>query len=123
MPLDEEAIAAAGRIGALEEMVEADLVERRGRGVGRNMPAVMAASDHGHGVPAEQAFDFAFQFAVAGELRLLVGRDGVDVGRVEAGRCADTVAKCRQLHLREQIAGAFRAVANLLNKPHLQIAR
>ena len=39
MPLEEDLVAAAGVVLAAEEVVEADLVERRGRGVGRDVAA------------------------------------------------------------------------------------
>src|SRR5699024_1301769 len=58
VPLDEDLIAAAGMVLAAEEVVEADLVERRGRGVGRDMAAdadagPLRAVDHDRGVPPD----------------------------------------------------------------------
>ena len=72
---------------AAEEMVEADLVQRGGGRVGRNVPAdafllAVGAHDHRHGIPADDALDAALDLAVAGVGRLFVGRDRVDVGRV-----------------------------------------
>src|SRR5690606_19018745 len=59
-------------------------------GVGGNMPAdsldrlavfflLVGLDDHGHGVPAHDAFNAALNLTVAGIFRLLVGRDGVYV--------------------------------------------
>jgi len=55
-----------------EEMVEADLVERGGAGVGGDVAAdvvldAIGAHDHSEGVPANEALDAAFEFLVAGE--------------------------------------------------------
>src|SRR5207248_1702390 len=79
---------------AVEEVVEPDLVERGRRGVRRQVAAeaVVAAvgpGDHGHGVPADEGPDAALHVLVAGEPRLLFGRDRVDVVGRHHGRHAD----------------------------------
>jgi hypothetical protein len=79
------------------EMVEADVVQRgAGREAG-DMAAQLArlavgAHDHGHGVPADQRTDTPFHRRIAGHLRLVARRDGVDVfgGRVERQVAAGT---------------------------------
>ena len=47
---------------------------------------LVGAHDHGHRVPADDALDAALDFAAAGIRHLLVGVDGVDVGRVGGER-------------------------------------
>ena len=79
---------------AAEEVVEADLVERRGRGVGRDVAAdalfgLVRAHHHGQRVPADEALDAALDLAAARERRLLVGGNRVDVGRVGGERKLD----------------------------------
>ena len=73
---------------AAEEVVEPHLVQRRGGGVGGEVAseprgAVVGAGHHGHGVPAHDAADALLHLLVAGKGRLLLGRDGVDVGRLD----------------------------------------
>ena len=91
MALDEHLVAAAGMRLASEEVVEADLVERRGRGVGRNVAAhadsrSLRAVHHDGRVPSDPRPVATFDVLVAGEPRLQLGRDGVDVvGRRQRG--------------------------------------
>ena len=71
----------------LEEVVEADFVERGRRGERRDVAAdavfgLVGLDHHRHRVPAHEALDPALDFAAARERRLLGRRDGVDVGRV-----------------------------------------
>jgi len=74
---------------AAKKMVEGDFVERGGRGEGGDVPADVGGGvgldDHGHGVPTDNALDAALDVAVAGKGGLAGGRDGVDVGRGQAG--------------------------------------
>ena len=82
--LDEDLVAAAGMRFAAEEVVEADLVERRRGGVGRNVAAhtdsrALRAVHHDGGVPSDPRPVAPFDVLVAGEPRLQLGRDGVDV--------------------------------------------
>ena len=77
-----------------EEMVEADFVERGGRGVGGNVSAdavfdAVGAHDHGQRVPANQALDAALHFLIAREQGLETGGDGVDVRGVGGERKID----------------------------------
>ena len=64
---------------ALEEVIEADLVERGGRGEGRDVAAdavldLVGLHHHRQRVPAHQALDAALDLAAAGERRLLLRR-------------------------------------------------
>ena len=68
--LEEDLVAAAGVVLAAEEVVEADLVERRGGGVGRDVAAdadagALGAVDHDRGVPADVAAELALDVLVA----------------------------------------------------------
>ena len=69
------------------------------------MPASLelALVDHDGGVPSDVGADAAFEVLVAGEPRLFVGRDGVDVGGRDSGREADLGCSrpLEQLHEQE----------------------
>ena len=84
MALDEHLVPAARMRFAPEEVVEADLVERRGRGVGRDMAAdaharPLRAVHHDGRVPPDPGPVATFDILVAGEPGLQLGRDRVDV--------------------------------------------
>ncbi len=92
--LVEDLVAALVAVLATEEMVEADLVQRRSGRVGREVAAdagelVVGAQDHRHRVPADQPADPALHLLVAREVRLLLGADGVDVARLGQRRQPD----------------------------------
>jgi hypothetical protein len=83
VPLEEDDVAVAV-VAPLEEMVEADFVERGRRGVGRNVAAdpfirLVRAHDHGGRVPADEALDAALHVGAARHQHLFVGRNRVDV--------------------------------------------
>ena len=64
---------------AVEEMVEGDFIKRGGGGKSGDVAAdgavfLVGPDDHRHRVPADDALDAAFDFAIAGVDRLLVGR-------------------------------------------------
>ena len=89
--LDVDLVAAAGVVLAAEEVVEADLVEAGRRLVGRDVAADLEAlavgvGDHDRGVPADERADPALDLLVAGEPRLALGRDRVDVVGAAQGR-------------------------------------
>ena len=92
--LEEDLVAAARVVLAAEEVVEADLVERRRRGVRRDVAAdadagALRAVHHDRGVPAQPRAVAALDLLVAGEPRLVLGRDGVDVVGRRQRRDAD----------------------------------
>ena len=66
---------------------------------------LVGADHHGHGVPADQAFDAPFDFAAAGEGSLPRLSDGVDVGCVGGEGDLDAAAKGFVLELGQQVAG------------------
>jgi len=83
--------AMAEEEATVEEVIERDLVERGRRGIGRDVPAdavalLVCPDHHRHRVPADDALDTALDVAVAGIRRLLLRRDGVDVGRADGLR-------------------------------------
>ena len=82
--LEEDVVATAGVVLAPEEVVEADLVERCGRGVGGDgaadpAPGALGAGDHDGGVPTQPAPVGALGALIAGEVGLVGDVDGVDV--------------------------------------------
>ena len=82
--LDEDLVAAGRVVGAAEEVVEADLVQRRGRRVRRDVAAdadagALCAVHGDRGVPADPGAIAALDLLVAGEVRLVLRRDRVDV--------------------------------------------
>ena len=86
VPLEINHVAVAVASLAFEEVVERHFVESRRRGVGRDVAAdpvrvAIGADHHRHRVPADEALDPPLDLLAAGERGLLVGRDGVDVGR------------------------------------------
>jgi hypothetical protein len=68
-------------------MVQADFIQRRRRGVRRDVAAdavldLVRLDDHRQRIPSHQALDAALDFAAARKWRLLRGGNRVDVGRV-----------------------------------------
>ncbi len=109
VPLEEDLVAEATVGLAAEEMVEADLVERRRAGVGREVAADALGArvgprHHGGRVPADVGADPALLVLVAGEPGFGVGRDGVDVGRRDGGGEVDLLGARPLQELHEQIA-------------------
>ena len=89
--LEIDEVAAVLVVGGAPEMHEAGVVERRRRLEARDMAAelgafLVGAQHDRRGVPADVAPDRHFQLAIAGMRRLLVGMDGVDIGRVGGER-------------------------------------
>ena len=96
---------------AAKEMVEAHLVERGAGGVGGDVAAdagmlPVGPHHHGHGVPADDAFDAPFDFPAAGKDRLPAGRNGIDIGRVG-----------RKMNGNIELLGAHLEVAQQLEDP------
>jgi hypothetical protein len=98
---------------ALEEVVEADLVERRRRREGRDVAAdavfeLVGLHHHCERVPAHQALDAALDLAAPGKRRLLRRGDGVDVRGIGRKGLPDTVAPGVIAELAEQPADTRR---------------
>ena len=86
--LEEDLVAPARVVLATEEVVEADLVERRDRRVGGDVPpdadaGTLRARHYDGGVPADPRTVLALERLVTGEVRLVVHADRVDVRRRE----------------------------------------
>src|SRR2546430_2133441 len=97
MALEINQVAAAGSVRPAKEMVEADFI-KGGQGSVRSDVAadprfeVVGPHDHGHGIPAEIAFDLALQVAVAGKAGLVPRWNGIDVRGVERSGNIEAIA-------------------------------
>ncbi len=110
MALEEDQVTAVFLGRRLEEVVEADVVERRTGGEGGNVATqirvlLVGAHDHRQGVPADQRANAAFHEQVAGHAGFVGHRNGVAI------RCSDGVRQ----------RGA--AAAGQLTKPGHQVVR
>ena len=116
--LKEDLVAGAGVAArrlcvlAFEEVVEAHLVERRSAGVCGQMPAdtgrsVVGPEDHCHGIPPNEPPDAPLDILVAGEERLLLGADGVDVAGLGQRRKTDAQLASPLENLEQQEARAL----------------
>ncbi len=91
VPLEEHLVPGLAVVLAVEEVVEADLVQAGRRGVGGDVaadpePSAVRPGDHHGGVPPDVGADPPLDVLVAGEPRLTLGRDRVDVvGAAQAG--------------------------------------
>jgi hypothetical protein len=112
--LEVDLVAAHRVVLAAEEVVEPDLVERRRRRVGADVPAGAAldvgAVDHHGRVPADVAPDAPFELLVAGEARLALRRDRVDVVGRRQRRDPDVALPGALEDLQEQEPAAAAAV-------------
>ena len=112
--LDVDLVAAALVVLAAEEVVEADLVEARRGLVGGDVAADLEAlavgrGDHDRGVPADEGADAALDLLVAGEPRLALRRDRVDVVGGAQGRDADLLLARALEQAQHHVAGAVAA--------------
>ena len=94
MALVEDLVAARAAVLAAEEVVEADLVQRRRRGIRREVAADpgelgVRPEDHRDRVPADEPADAPLHLLVARERRFLFGADRVDVAGLGQRREAD----------------------------------
>ena len=115
MALEEDVVAAAGVVLAAEEVVEADLVEGRGRGVGGDVsadpdPGALGAGDHDGGVPAQPAPVGALGALVTGEVGLVGDVDGVDVRRRRLGGDRDVLLPGLGQHAQQDVARTLGAL-------------
>ncbi len=110
MALEVDLITGCAVVLAAEEVVEADLVERGGAGVGGEVAADRLRTDvgpdhHDRGVPPDEGADAALEVLVARELRLHVGGDGVDIGGRDGGGEVDVGLARPFEEAHEQVAG------------------
>lgn len=92
--LEVHEVSNASVVLALEEVVEAHLVKGGRGGVAGEVPSdplgnSVRASDHDGGIPANEGAYPPLDVLVTGEPRLVLGIDGVDIGRGDRGREAD----------------------------------
>ena len=116
MALHEDEVAAVGLVRRVPEVVEADVVERRGGGEARDVAAELAREavrlhHHRQGVPPDERADAPFDGGIAGGVLGARFGDGVDVGGVDRERQGGA-ALARVIHQRgEKEVGALDAVA------------
>ena len=111
VPLEEHLVARLAVVLAPEEVVEPDLVERRGRGVGGDVAADAGAAGpvrprhHDRGVPPDVGADPPLDVLVAGEPRLPLRRDRVDVVGGAQGGHADLLLARPFEQAQHEVAG------------------
>ena len=109
--LEEELVRATGVVGSLEEVVEADLVQRRRTRVRGDVSSdgyagTLRSVHHDGGVPPDHPADLSLHRLIPGEPGLALGGDGVDVVGAAQARHTD-VAFCRSAQQREHhVTGA-----------------
>src|SRR5579884_246883 len=113
--LEVDEIAAAAVARRVPEVVEADLVERRQRLVGRDVAAelrgdLVGAHDHRYRVPAHDRAQPTLERGIAREPRLLLGCDRVDVRGVEAGDRAGALMLCALYDPGQELPRSIRPV-------------
>ena len=112
--LEEDLVAAVALVLAAEEVVEAHVVEGGGGGEGGDVAAdadarALGAGDHHGRVPAGRVEDLALDLLVAGEERLVLGGDGVDVVRAAHLGHGHALLAGPLDQPQHQVAGAFPA--------------
>ena len=94
MALEINQITNSVAVATMEEMVEADFIQRGARGVRGDVAAEscvlpVGIDDHGHGVPPREALDAAFQFTITRIRRLVLGGNRVHIRRADGRRQLD----------------------------------
>ena len=97
MALEKDLVGRQGSFLAADKVVKGHFIQGGHGGVSGNVPADAAAllvrpDHHGHGVPADDAFYAAFDFAVAGIIGLIFNRDGVYI-RSRGNACKSHVPR------------------------------
>ncbi len=87
MPLEVHQIATKILAGGPKEMIEANVIERRGGGKARNVPAefgglAIGPHHHCHSVPAYERTNPVLNRGIARKSGLHVGRNRIDVGGI-----------------------------------------
>ncbi len=114
VPLEEDLVAPLAVVLAAEEVVEAHVVQRRRGGEGGDVAAdpdagTLSARDHDGRVPPGRVQDLALDLLVAGEERLVLGRDGVDVVRAAHLGHGDALLAGAFDQTKHEVAGTFPA--------------
>ena len=113
--LEVHGVAGVAVVLAAEEVVEADLVEAGRAGERREVAAdavgvLVGLDDHHRRVPADERPDAPLDVLVAGEPRLVLAGDRVDVGRRDGRREADLGLLGPLEELGQQVPGPGLAV-------------
>ena len=116
VPLDIKKISTMVFGRRMEEMVEADIIECRGRGEARDMSAesrvvAIGLNDHRHGVPANEGTDPFFQRLISGTRLLERFGDRVDIGGRRAVRKMRALPSGAAHEAADQKMRAFNALA------------
>ncbi len=114
MALEEDLVTAVALVLAPEEVVETHVVEGGGGGEGRDVPAdtdpgALRPGHHHRRVPPGGVEDPPFDLLVAGEERLVPGRDGVHIVRAAHLRYGDPLLPGALDQPEHQIAGPLPA--------------
>ena len=72
---------------------------------------LVGVSDHGDGVPADEGAEASFDELITGEPRLLIWRDGVDVGRRDGRWKVDAEFACPKHQPPEEVGAAVSSVS------------
>src|SRR5689334_865168 len=91
MPLKVNHVCVIIAVTTAEKMVQSDFIKRRRRSVGGNVAAnvwmkAIGLDDHRHRVPTDVALDAPLDFSIARIPRLVLARNGVDVGGANRAR-------------------------------------
>jgi hypothetical protein len=115
--LEEHEVAAMTRrfVARMKEMVEPHLEQIGRAGIAGDVPTQLAiravrARHHGQRIPTHQGRQLFLNSQIAGERRLLVHRDGVDIGRDQLGLPAHLRRARHHGQLVQHIARPRRAV-------------
>ena len=111
-------IAAVVFVGGAPEMHETGVVQRRRRLKARDMAAELGRffvgpHDNRHRVPADVAANGLLELADAGVLRLLLGADRVDIGRIGGERQLGALAARGGDHGVKQFVDALQTLESL----------
>ena len=114
MALEVDEVAGLVAVAGVKEVIEAHFEQGGKRCICRDVAAdtvifLILAGDHGHGVPAGEAFDLAFQLAIAGVGNFVFDADGVDVRSIEFGGELDARAASVGGQFFKKEAAALRA--------------
>ena len=112
--LEVDLIALTAFAATAKKVVEADLVESGSRGIGSDVPTdggivAIGAHHHDHGIPTQYIADATLDVVAAGIGWLLLGWNGIYVGRIGRKWNADAGLPGVYLQLVEQMANPFRA--------------
>ncbi len=115
VPLYQHQVAAVVLRRCVPEMIETDVVERRGRGKTGDMAAqfrrlLVGAQHHRRSVPAHVRTDAVFQRVVPRRALLRAGRDGVDVRGIGAVRPVHAGSARLFEQFLEDVVRTFRAL-------------